>query len=355
MLLSEKAAAIRPYTAGEQPQDKRYIKLNTNENPFGPSPDAAAALAAVDARLLRLYPDPASTALRRAIAQVEGVDEDWVFVGNGSDEVLAMAFLAYFSGREKPVLFPDITYSFYPVYCALYDIGFLTPAVDKQYAVDPLDYMRGGAGGIVLANPNAPTSLSLTLDKLEAIAAKNADIPVLIDEAYIDFATVAQTAVPLTKRCDNVLVVKTFSKSYGLAGIRCGYAVGNPALLEGLWRIKDSFNSYPVDRVCECVCTAAVLDRAYFADCRKQVLAVRDETIERLRALGCAVLQSETNFLFVTVPGGDGGAAYSFLREKGVLVRYFDKPRLTDKLRVTVGTREDMQAFLAAMAQYKTK
>lgn len=379
-MLSEKAKNITPYTAGEQPQDKKYIKLNTNENPFAPSPKVYEALKDVNVSDLRLYPDPESIKLKTAIAQAEGVNLENVFVGNGSDEVLALAFSALFNAHGKKIVFPDITYSFYPVYCNLFDINYSTLALTEGYELclddyinahdtwyktpknnigknvlqnnigekTPENYSGESIGGIVLANPNAPTAIAIKCGDVEKILASNRNIPVIIDEAYVDFAPEGTSALNLTKEFDNLLVVKTFSKSYGLAGIRCGYAVGNPLLIDGLNRIKNSFNSYPIDRVCETVCSAAISDRKYFNDNIEKINSLRDTVFNRLTDLGFKVTVSAANFLFVTVD--DAAGAYQKLKDGGILVRYFNKPRLNNKLRITIGTVAEMNELIRQMA-----
>ena len=349
MPLSARANSAKPYVAGEQPQDRRYIKLNTNENPYPPAPSVRAALDGLDYERLRLYPDPYSTDLRAAVAAAEGVKPQNVFVGNGSDEVLALAFAALLDER-LPVLTADVTYSFYPVFCRLFGLQHKTVPLDAQYRWHADDYRGQPCGGIVVANPNAPTSLAVPAKDIERLAHARPDVTVICDEAYIDFADRATSTVPLTASCPNLLTVKTFSKSYGLAGMRCGYAVGSPDLIDGLCRIKDSFNSYPVDTVSQRVCAAAVADRAYLAGRVAAVKATRARLTGALRAQGYEVADSDTNFLFVTVPGGDGQRAYELLRARGVLVRYFSAPRLCDKLRITVGSDAEADELLRATA-----
>lgn len=346
-LLSQKARRIVPYVAGEQPADKRYIKLNTNENPYPPSPKAAEALRSFCADSLRLYPSLDSAALIGAIAKAEGVSRDRVFVGNGSDEVLALAFAALFDD----VVFCDITYSFYPVFCEFSSVRYRTLPLKEDFTVDIDAFCGSQAGGIVLANPNAPTSIELPIAQIERIVRANPDIPVIIDEAYIDFASCG-SCVPLTEKYDNLLVVKTVSKSYSLAGIRCGWAVGSSTLIDGLRRMRDSFNSYPVDSVCQAVCAAAIADGEYYRTATDKVIKARTDAARRLADSGVHCPPSGANFLFVPVPGGDGEAAYRYLRDNGVLVRYFNKPRLSDKLRVTVGTAEQTDAFVRVFEQY---
>lgn len=343
MEISQKAASITPYTAGEQPRDRKYIKLNTNENPYPPSARCAKALQEFDIESLKLYPDPRATALSRVLAAKEGVKEENIFVGNGSDEVLALAFRAFYDETGSGVLFPKITYSFYPVYCNLYSIPYRCVDNERDFSVN-VEALSGGQG-VVIANPNAPTSLALPLEKIERILQLNRDKPVIVDEAYIDFADNTVSAVPLLKKYENLAVVKTFSKSYSLAGIRCGYMVASPFLLDAMERVKDSFNSYPVDSVCQAVCAAAAADEAYHAACVEKVKRTREWVTKKLIESGRKVLPSQTNFLLV-----EGGRAdYEKLKAAGVLVRWFDSERVRDFTRVSIGSDEEMQAYLAAL------
>lgn len=336
MLISKKAASITPYTPGEQAGG--YIKLNTNENPYPPSPKVNDFLHNVDAEKLRLYPSPDSANLRAAIAQAEGVEPDNVFVGNGSDEVLALAFAALFDA-DTPVEFADITYSFYPVFAALFDLSYHRIPLADDFTL-PLEKF-GAEGGAVLANPNAPTAIGVPLSAIEALV-RRSKRAVIVDEAYIDFAVTAQTAVPLTKKYPNVAVVKTFSKSYSLAGIRCGYMIAGQEIIAAMRAVKDSFNSYPVDTVCAGICAAAVADVAYKADCTARVRATRTRVLQALRARGTFATESDTNFLFMT----GSRDLYERFKANGVLVRHFDKPRIDGYLRVTIGTDAEMDEFL---------
>ena len=336
MNVSKKAASIVPYTAGEQAEG--YIKLNTNENPYPPSPRAAEALRGFDVDKLRLYPSPDSAGLRAAIAKAEGVDADNIFVGNGSDEVLALAFAALFDADE-PIEFADVTYSFYPVFARLFDIPYNTIPLNDDFSL-PFDKFNF-YNGAVIANPNAPTSLSVPVDALRA-AAERSRKALIVDEAYIDFADRTESAVRLTSEYDTLAVVKTFSKSYGLAGIRCGYMIAGRKIIDAMRAIKDSFNSYPVDRVCEAVCAAAVSDREYLKDKIQKVKNTRSRVISELRARGVAVFDSDANFIFME---GDK-SLYEKFKSQNILVRHFDKPRISDKLRVSVGTDAQMDEFL---------
>ena len=334
-----------PYVPGEQPRRTGLVKLNTNECPYGPSPRALDAIRAAADDTLRLYPDPHSTRLREALARHHGLDPEQVFVGNGSDEVLAHAFPALLK-RDAPLLFPDITYSFYPVYCGLYDVAFERVPLDDGFRVRVEDYRRP-AGAIILANPNAPTGIALELSAIERLLAEHGDIPVVIDEAYVDFG--ADSAVALIRRHPNLLVVHTLSKSRALAGLRVGAAFGQSELIEGLRRVKDSFNSYPLDRLAEAGAAAAVEDEDWFAATRARVMRSRDRLISELGRLGFAVLPSAANFVFASHPQRGGAALAAGLRERGVLVRHFTAPRIADHLRITVGTDDECDALLDAL------
>lgn len=336
--------SLVPYIPGEQPKDRKYIKLNTNENPYGPSPRALVAIRYTTDDDLRLYPDPTATDLTNAIAATLGLSSDSIFIGNGSDEVLAHAFNAFF--RDKgPVLFPDVTYSFYPTYCNLYGLPFRQIPLDSAYKLDPSDY-RGPCGGIVIANPNAPTGIAMALDGVEQILRQNPDVVVVIDEAYVDFG--AESAVTLIPRYDNLLVTQTFSKSRSLAGLRVGFAAGQPHLIEALRRIKDSFNSYPLDRLALAGAIEAWADREWFDFTRKRIMGERDKTAAAMARLGFEVLPSAANFLFVS--HGEIAAEELFvgLRSRGILVRHFQQPRVRNWLRISVGTREECRVFVEA-------
>lgn len=334
MRISKRATGIEPYTAGEQ--FSGYIKLNTNENPYPPAPGAAEALRDFSAERLRLYPSVTAAGLVEAIAEYEGVKTSNVFVGNGSDEVLALAFAALFD--DKPVEFPTLTYSFYPVYCNLFSIPFKTVPLREDMTIDFKAY--NGRGGAVIANPNAPTALACMPQEIAGLAERT-DRAVLVDEAYIDFASVP-SAVPLVAAHENLAVVKTFSKSYSLAGIRCGYMVASEKVIEAMTAVKDSFNSYPVDSVCEAVCAAAVRDTAYRDMTVRLVKSTRERICRELDRRGVFHTDSQTNFILME---GDE-AQYLAFKAAGILVRYFNKPGLDKFLRVTVGTDADMDTFL---------
>lgn len=336
-----------PYVPGEQPKISNLVKLNTNEHPFGPSPLAVAAMKAAVGDDLRLYPDPNSDALRTAVADYYGVDKHWVFLGNGSDEVLAHAFHGLFQ-HDKPLLFPDITYSFYQVYAGLYDIAYETVALNERFEIDPADYARPN-GGIIFPNPNAPTGCLLPLAAIEQILKANPDVVVLVDEAYIDFG--GESAVSLVARYANLMVTQTLSKSRALAGLRVGLAIAQPELIEALDRIKNSFNSYPLGRVAQAGAAAAFNDKAYFDSMQQLVIMQRDSLTTKLERLGFDVLPSAANFVFARHPQHAGAGLAAKLREHAVLVRHFKLPRIEDFLRITIGTSDQHRALLAALEE----
>ncbi len=334
-----------PYVPGEQPKIPNLIKLNTNENPYGPSPSVLTALNGEVGSGLRLYPDPDASKLKQAIASYYHVSPSEVFVGNGSDEVLAHAFHAFFI-QDQPILFPDITYSFYPVYCRLYGITFTTVALDRDMGIRVNDYQRP-CGGIVFANPNAPTGIPLSLSEIETVVRAHPDRVVLIDEAYVDFG--AQTAIPLVKTYPNLLIVQTFSKSRSLAGLRVGFAVGHASLIEGLERVKNSFNSYPLDKLAIAGAVAALEDEDYFQEKRALVMRTRDLLARQLEAMGFLVCPSATNFLFVRHPDHDAASLASALRECAILVRHFRQPEIENYLRISIGTEAECASLQAAL------
>lgn len=345
---SEVARGLTPYVPGEQPKLPNLVKLNTNENPYGPSPKVLEALRLEAADSLRLYPDPHSDRLREAIAEFHGVEAAQVFVGNGSDEVLAHAFLALLK-HDQPVLFPDITYSFYPVYCGLYQIGYREIALTDSFEIRVDDYFVP-SGGIIFPNPNAPTGRLLALSEIERVLQANTESVVVVDEAYIGFG--GESAVSLVKRYPQLLVVHTLSKSHSLAGLRVGYAVGQAALIEALDRVKDSFNSYPLDRLAQAGAAAAMQDRAYFDETRGKVIATRTQLVNALTALGFDVLPSAANFIFARHPQNDGATLTAALRARSIIVRHFSKPaRIAPFLRITVGTDAQCEALLAALRE----
>ncbi len=334
-----------PYVPGEQPKLARLVKLNTNENPYGPSPKALEAMRGELGEGLRLYPDPNSDVLKQAVADHYGIAPNQVFLGNGSDEVLAHIFHGLFQ-HEGPLLFPDISYSFYPVYCGLYGIPFTPVALDEQFRIRIEDYRTPNAG-IIFPNPNAPTGVLLPLEAIEQLLQHNRDSVVVVDEAYIDFG--GQTAISLIDRYDNLLVTQTLSKSRSLAGLRVGLAVGHPDLIEALERIKNSFNSYPLDRLAIVGAAAAFEDRAYFEQTCGQVIESREALVQALVERGFEVLPSAANFIFARHPQQDAAALAAHLRGQGVIVRHFKQTRIAQYLRITIGTPEQNQALLNAL------
>jgi len=343
-----------PYTPGEQPQDRKFIKLNTNENPYPPSPKVIAAIEDVlsgDSSLskgdrLRLYPDPLCMQFREAIASVYNIKVSQVFPGNGSDEVLAFAFGAFF---ESEILFPDISYSFYPVYADLWDIPYTTIPLQEDFSINIDAYTSvSNRGGVILPNPNAPTGSALPASSLLQLAIKlehNNNV-LIVDEAYIAFG--GESLVPYLNDHPNILIVHTLSKSHCLAGLRAGFAIGSEDLIQGLFRIRDSFNSYTMDALAIRGGTAAVLDKAYYDLINKKVINTRERTAAALLAMGFTIVPSKANFLFITFPGIKGEALFLALRERGILARHFNKERISDYIRVSIGNDEDMDVFLAA-------
>ncbi|UAW97818.1 histidinol-phosphate transaminase [Halopseudomonas nanhaiensis] len=337
--------SLVPYVPGEQPKLANLVKLNTNENPYGPSPRVIEAIRAELGDTLRLYPAPNADALKQSIANYYGVSTDQVFVGNGSDEVLAHVFHGLFQ-HGRPLLFPDITYSFYPVYCGLYGIEPQPVALRDDFSIDVEDYRRPN-GGIIFPNPNAPTGVPLGLDRIEQLLEANRASVVVVDEAYVDFG--GETAIGLVDRYPNLLVTQTLSKSRSLAGLRVGLAVGHRDLIEALERIKNSFNSYPLDRLAIVGAVAAFEDRQWFDDSRNKVIASRETLARQLEQLGFAVLPSAANFVFARHSTRDAAELAQGLREQGVIVRHFRQPRIDQFLRITIGTPEQNQALLAAL------
>jgi histidinol-phosphate aminotransferase len=337
--LSNKARGITPYTAGEQPQGSGIIKLNTNENPYPPSPKTLDALSQFDGTRLRLYPRPDGGSLRAAAAMAYGLPESHVFCGNGSDEVLAFAFDAFF---DADIIFPDITYSFYPVWAAYYGISCATIPLNDDFTI-PADKMVS-SGGIVLANPNAPTGIALALADIERILQNNSNRVVIVDEAYTAFG--AQSASCLVSKYPNLLVVMTLSKSHALAGLRVGIALGQPHLIDGLSRIKDSFNSYPLDMPAQQVGAAALLDTGYYESISQKIMVTRERTTRELQALGFHVLPSSANFVFTTNPGFSAALLKAHLEESRIYVRHFNLPRISEYLRISIGTDDQMTELL---------
>jgi len=342
---SKLVEGLDPYVPGEQPQDQQYIKLNTNESPYPPAPAVAQAIKNFEADSLRRYPDPQSHDLVTALANYYGLKPQQVFVGNGSDEVLAHAFQAFFKQEEK-ILFPDISYSFYPVYCALYEIEFERIALDAEFRID-FDGFRRANGGIIIPNPNAPTGIALKIAEIREMLADNPESVVIIDEAYVDYGT--ESACQLIPEFDNLLVVQTYSKSRNLAGLRLGFALGNENLIEALQRVKNSFNSYPVDSLTSAIGLATLGDEDYFQDCCRRVVASRERLAAELAELGFEVFPSSANFVFVRHPHSKAETLYLELKAAGILVRYFKTARIDDCLRITVGTEIECDALIDAL------
>ncbi len=341
---------LTPYVPGEQPQMERLVKLNTNESPYGPSPKALAAIEQHNNNDLRLYPDPEGIALKEAIATLHGLDPKQVFVGNGSDEVLAHIFLGLLK-QAKPVQFPDITYSFYPVYCKLFGIDYQTIPLGSDFAVHPADF-KVPSGGIIFPNPNAPTGRSIPRTEIEALLSRNRDSVVVIDEAYVDYGT--ESCIPLLRgsACpENLLVVHTLSKSRALAGLRVGFAVGHPDLIEGLERVKNSFNSYPLGKLAQAGAIAAIEDQAHLESTCAKVIQTREHLVQALASLGFETLPSTANFIFTCHPKHAGAKLYQALRDRGIIVRHFKLPRIEEFLRITIGTDDQTNTLIAALKE----
>lgn len=334
-----------PYVPGEQPTMANLVKLNTNENPFGPSPKVIEAIQAELNDGLRLYPDPEGQSLRQTIAAYHKIKPEQIFLGNGSDEVLAHIFFGLFQQGE-PILFPDITYSFYPVYCGLYNIESRKIPLTERFEINPDDFKQPN-GGVIFPNPNAPTGRYLELEHVEEILAANPDRVVVVDEAYIDFG--GQSAIRLVDTYPNLLVSQTLSKARSLAGLRVGFAVGHPDLIEALNRVKNSFNSYPLDRLALAGAQAAYEDEAWFRTCCDGVISERERMSDALKELGFEVLPSKANFIFARHNAQPGEVLARGLRQQGIIVRHFSKPRISDFLRITIGTVEQNDALIAGL------
>ncbi|MEI0485643.1 histidinol-phosphate transaminase [Brachyspira intermedia] len=341
--LSDKAKSIEPYTPGEQPKDKNYIKLNTNESPYPPSPNVKKALMDSNLDDLRLYPDPNVSDLKKEIAELYNVNTNNIFVGNGSDEILAFSFMAFFNKGDK-VYYPNITYSFYSVYSSLFDLNEVKIPLKDDFSIDINDYKNLDAG-IFIANPNAPTGLLLTLSQIEEIIINDRNNIVIVDEAYIDFAE-TESAYKLVNKYDNLLVIQTFSKSRALAGIRLGFAIGNENLIQGLKNIKYSFNSYTINRLSIIAGIEAIKDKDYFKDTVNKVINTREKTKIKLKELGFNVLDSKSNFIFISHKNVFAEDIYMKLRENGILVRYFKTDIINNYIRVTIGTDKEMDIFV---------
>ena len=339
---SDIAGRLEPYVPGEQPKDKKYIKLNTNENPYPPSQKVLEAIKSACNGNLRLYPDPECEVLRKTIAGYFNLEKEQVFVGNGSDELLAFSFLAFFN-PGNPIFFPDITYSFYPVYSQIFNIDYRLIELDEEFSL-PVDKFLEENGGIVLSNPNAPTGKFLPIESIKIILENNLNSVIIIDEAYIDFG--GESSLELISEFPNLLVIQTLSKSRSLAGLRLGFALGHKDLIEGLNRVKNSFNSYTIDQLTLAGAEAAFEDEAYFQQTRKKIIATRDKVSLSLKSIGFNVIDSKANFIFISHPNVKAFTLFHKLRENGVLVRYFNKIRIEDYLRVSIGSEEDMDIFM---------
>lgn len=344
---SSRIQTLVPYTPGEQPKDRVFIKLNTNENPYPPSPKALEAIREGADQRLRLYPDPEAVELRKALAEYYGLKPEQVFCGNGSDEVLGLCFYAFFS-PGKTVVFPDITYSFYPVYTELFGLDYEEIPLHEDFTL-PVERFLGDNGGVVVCNPNAPTGRTLPLEDIRRIIEANPGVVVMVDEAYADFG--ACSAVELIGQYPNVVVVRTMSKARSLAGMRIGYALGSAGLIAAVNCVKNSFNSYPLDRLALAAGEAAIRDVAYFQETRDKIIATRGWVTRRLREMGFTVHDSNANFIFITLPGRSGKELQQGLRDRGVLVRRFDRARIEDYLRVSIGTDQEMEAMCKALEE----
>jgi histidinol-phosphate aminotransferase len=342
---SSVVSELQPYVPGEQPKIPGLVKLNTNENPYGPSPKVLKALENEAADTLRLYPDPSSDRVREAVAVQYKIKPQQVFVGNGSDEVLAHTFLALLN-HELPLLFPDISYSFYPVYCGLYRIAFMQIPLTETFEINLKDYLRPN-GGVIFANPNAPTGRALALSEIDGFLERNTDSVVVIDEAYVDFG--AETATGLIDRFKNLLIIQTLSKSRSLAGLRVGFAIGNEGLIEALDRVKNSFNSYPLDRFAISGAAAALADTDYFEKTRQIIIHTRERLVQELQLIGFEVLPSLCNFIFARHPAWEGAKLASALRQRSILVRHFSQNRIDRFLRITVGTETECAKLIEAL------
>lgn len=346
-LWSSMAQRAEPYIPGEQLNKENIIKLNTNENPYPPSPKVIEAISKEVGKDLRLYPSPTMEDLRCSIARYYGLETENVFIGNGSDEVLAFSFMAFFE-PGKQILFPNITYSFYPVYAKLFHIPYKEIPLNNDFTINGENFFHSD-GGVIFPNPNAPTSIYLPLEYVEKIVQNNREKVVIIDEAYIDFAP--ESAVKLVNKYDNLLVIQTMSKSRALAGLRVGFALGNEKLIHALIRMKDSFNSYPIDRLAMAGAKAAIEDQAYFKETTEKIVTTRTWVTKQLEALDFKVLPSSTNFVFASHPEMAAEKIYEELREKDMLIRYFGKEPIDNFVRITIGTREEMEQFIEAVGE----
>jgi len=345
-MFSKRLKQLTPYTPGEQPQNREYIKLNTNENPFPPSPLVEDYLKTADTDILKLYPDPDSKKLKKAIGEYYNLPASMVFTGNGSDEVLSFCFYAFFDNDNGPLLFPEHSYSFYPVYCGFYDIPFKRIPLEKDFSISVDSYFKEkNYSGIIFPSPNAPTDTYLELSEIERLITNSRkDRVVIIDEAYIDFG--GESAVKLVNNFDNLLIVQTFSKSRSLAGLRVGFALGSEKLISALITVKDSFNSYPLDTLAQTAAKIAIEDRDHFKKNREKIIETRKFTINELKSEGWEILPSLANFIFIRKNNIQGLEIYEKLKDRGLLVRYFDHPGIEDFVRVTIGRKKDMLIFI---------
>jgi len=344
---SDKLRQIDPYVPGEQPKLKNFIKLNANENPYPPSPKVAEAIKGFNSDSLKLYPDSNATKLKEALAEYHGVKKENVFLGNGSDDLLAIAFMSFFNS-DKPVLFPDITYTFYKVWCSLFSIPYENPALKEDFSIDPDDYKKPN-GGVIIPSPNAPTGLFQGLDFVRKVLENNPDSIVIIDEAYVDFG--AESALPLLAEYDNLVIARTFSKSRSMAGLRIGYALAGEELINTMEAVKNSYNSYTIDAITIEAATASVEDDDYFRETTAKVIATRQRTSEELKKLGFKVYPSHTNFVLAEHNEKSAKFIFEALKEKSIFIRYFSLPRIDNCLRITIGTDEEMDAMIRAMKE----
>jgi len=347
-MFSDRVKALKAYVPGEQPQDRKYIKLNTNESPYPPGPLVDEAIRGFDYKRLRLYPDPLAKRLRQKVSEVYGVDPEQVFVANGSDEALSFCFYAFFDAAHGKVLFPEFTYSFYPVYCNFYGIPYEKVPLGKDYGVDVESFLGKDSCGIIFANPNAPTGISLSLEEMGSLLSRyTRENAVVVDEAYVDFG--AESALELLNAHRNLVVIRTFSKSMSLAGLRLGFVIAHESLIEALFKVKDSFNSYPVDALTQSIGEAALNDEGYYKAMREKIILTRERFSQKLQEMGWHVLPSKTNFVFAKKPGIDGSSVYRNLRDQAILVRHFDMKGIEDFVRITIGTDEEMETLLKAV------
>lgn len=348
MSWQEKLRQVEPYVAGEQPKIVNMIKLNTNENPYGPSEKVKEVLKEIDIDKLRLYPNSDAIELKQALANYYQLDEDQVFLGNGSDEVLALTFLTFFNGKD-PILFPDITYSFYPVYCNLYQMDYQLVKLNDNFEINLQDFMQPNSG-IIFPNPNAPTGVLVSVDFIETVVKNNPDSIVVVDEAYIDFG--GTSCVPLINKYDNLVVIQTYSKSRSLAGIRLGIALGSKEAIRHLYDVKNSFNSYPVDYIAQQVCLASILDDQDTKQKCAKVIKTRERVKQELKQLGFVVLDSYANFVFVKHPQVAGEQLFLALRQSGIIVRHWNRERIDQFLRISIGTDEQMDRLITFLKTY---